>query len=323
VKVKEIASSAIGDTADVDFALACKWVSDRFIELSLTVRAIPFRREKQFTIPINITTGTATATNGSNKVTGNAAAQAVWDSSLVGRFFRIAGDNGWYQIINVTTELTLATTYAGTTVSAGTYTIVPRVITLDKGIRSIHGATNNRIGVPIRRMSQGEMDMRFPNRTDVAGGPLIYSEVGLDADNRHLVEFYPYTTDTVLVTYLAYIDPEPLTPEQDVPPFIPSYIIIEGVKLNIYESLLGQLIKDSERNPQANITVITSNITAISNLMARQKTLWKGVKADFKNVSGITEESKAVVQSYGRFDRGIRDIMTAEEHVISGWTPLV
>ncbi len=313
MKVKEIAASAIGDTADVDFALACKWVSDRFIELSLTVRAIPFRKEKQFTIPINITTGTATATNGSNKVTGNAAAQAVWDSSLVGRFFRITGDNGWYQIINVGTDLTLATTYAGTTATAATYTIVPRVITLDKSVRSIHGATNNRLGLPIIRLSQGEMDMRFPNRTDVAGGPRVFSEVGLDAENRHLVEWYPYTTETVLVTYLAYIDPKPLTPEQEVPAFIPSYIIIEGVKLNIYESLTAKAFVADDAN----------KIAVFGNLKARQGTIWKGAKADFKNVSGITEESKAVVQSYGRFDRGIRDITTASEHVISGWSPLV
>ena len=313
MKVKEIAASAIGDTTDVDFALACKWVSDRFIELSLTVRAIPFRKEKQFTIPVNITTGTATATNDSNKVTGNAAAQAVWDSSLVGRFFRIAGDNGWYQIINVTTELTLATTYAGTTVAAGTYTIVPRVITLDKSVRSIHGATNNRLGLPIIRISQGEMDMRFPNRTDVAGGPRVYSEVGLDADGRHLVEWYPYTTETVLVTYLAYIDPAPLTPEQEVPAFIPSYIIIEGVKLNIYESLTARAFTDQDANKAA----------VLGNLKARQGTIWKAAKSDFKNVSGITEESKAVVQSYGRFDRGIRDITNAQEHILAGWSPLV
>ena len=313
MKVKEIAASAIGDTADVDFALACKWVSDRFIELSLTVRAIPFRKEKQFTIPVNITTGTATATNGSNKVTGNAAAQAVWDSTLVGRFFRITGDNGWYQIINVTTELTLSTTYAGTTASTATYTIVPRVIALDKSVRSIHSATNNRLGVPINRISQGEMDFRFPNRTDVSGGPLIYSEVGLGADNRHLVEFYPYATETVLVTYLAYIDPEPLTPEQEVPVFIPSYIIIEGVKLNIYESLTARAFQAQDSN----------KIAVFGNLKARQGTIWKSAKSDFKNVSGITEESKAVVQSYGRFARGIRDITNAQEHIIAGWTPLV
>jgi len=161
------------------------------------------------------------------------------------------------------------------------------------------------------------MDMRFPNRTDVDGGPMIYSEVGLDADNRHLIEFYPYTTNTVLITYLAYIDPEPLSPEQEVPPFIPSYIIIEGVKLNIYENIQGQLMKDTSD------TGLTSRLATVGNLKARQETLWKNAKSDFKNVSGITEESKAVVQSYGRFSRGIRDVTNAQEHIIAGWTPLV
>ncbi len=314
MKVKEIAQSAIGDSADVDIALACRWVSDRFIELAILIRAVPFRKQLQFVMPKSISTGTVTVTNGSDKIVGNAAAQAVWDSTLVGRFFRADGDNGWYQIINVGTDLTLATNFAGTTASAQGYKLVPRVVALHKDVRTVHSFTNNRLGLPLTRMNQAEMDERFPNRIDVDGGPLIYSEVALDAENRHLIEFYPYTSKDVLVTYLAFVEPKPLQPEMEVPPFIPSHIIIEGVKMNIYESLVGQALANP--NSDANL------VSVLSNNKARQGTLWKNAKTDFKNVSGITEESRVVVQSYGRFGRGIGDITNAKEHIVAGWTPL-
>lgn len=313
MKVKELALSAIGDSADVDIALACKWVSDRFVELAILIEAIPYRKQKQFVFPKNVSTGTVTLTNGSNKVVGNSAAQAVWIPDLVGRFIRVDSDNGWYQIINVGTDLTLATTYAGDTVTAGGYRIVTRVVALEKSVRSVNSFVNNRFGLPIHRINQSEMDLRFPNRTDVDGGPLLHSEVGLDAEDRHLVEFYPYSSKDVLITYMAFVEPAPLDPEMEIPSFIPSYIMIEGVKLNIYEHLTGKASNDTDANKMA----------VLGNLKARQGTIWKGAKTDFKNVSGIYEESKVTVQSYGRSIRRDFDITNAREHILAGWTPLV
>ena len=311
MKVKELAQSAIGDSADVDIALACKWVSDRFIELAILVQAIPYRKPIQFVFPKNVSTGTVTITNGSNKVVGNGAAQAVWNPALVGRFIRADGDNGWYQIINVGTDLTLATVFAGDTVTAGGYKVVARVVALEKSVRSINSVVNNKFGLPINRVSQAEMDWRYPNRIDVDGGPLVYSEVGLDAEDRHLVEFYPYSSKDILITYMGFVEPAPLEPEMEIPSFIPSYIMIEGVKLNVYEHLTGQaLLVDADK------------AAVLGNLKARQGTIWKSAKTDFKNVSGINEESKVTVQSYGRPLRASFDVMNAKEHILVGWTPL-
>ena len=318
MKVKELAQSAIGDSADVDTLLACKWVSDRFIELAVLVRAVPYRQQKQFVFPKNVTDGLATFTEGSNRVTGDATALAAWGPTLVGRFIRADGDNGWYQVINVSgTDLTLSVNYAGNTVATKAYKIAPRVVRFDKTIRTIHSFTNNKIGKQLTRLNHSEMDLRFPNRTDVAGGPLLYSEVGLDVDDNHLIEFYPYTSEDTLITYMAFVDPKPLSPEQEIPAFIPAHILIEGVKLNIYESLMGESLREQESGSS-----LTSKAATIGNIAARQKTIWKNAKTDFEIVSGIHEESKTTVQSYGRSFRGSRDVMNAHDHVLVGWFPL-
>ena len=318
MKVKELAQSAIGDSADVDTLLACKWVSDRFIELAVLIRAVPYRRQKQFVFPKNVIAGLATFTEGSNKVTGDATALAAWGPTLVGRFIRADGDNGWYQVINTSgTDLTLSVNYAGDTATLQGYKIAPRVITFDKTVRTIHSFTNNKFGKQLTRMNHSEMDLRFPNRIDVAGGPLLYSEVGLDENDNHLIEFYPYTSEDTLITYMAFVDPKPLTPEQEIPAFIPAHILIEGVKLNIYESLMGQSFQEQESG-----SALTSKLATLGNIAARQKTIWKAAKTDFENVSGIHEESKTTVQSYGRSIRDSKDVVNAHEHVLVGWSPL-
>lgn len=318
MKVKEIAQSAIGDSADVDIALACKWVSDRFVELAILVRAVPYRQQKQFIFPKNVTAGLATFTTDSKTVTGDATAQAEWNTNLVGRYIRADGDNGWYQIVNSQSDiLTLSVPFAGTTAATQAYKIAPRVVSFDKKIRSIHSYTNNKLGVKLHRMNHAEMDLRFPNRTDVAGGPLLHSEVGLDADGNHLIEFYPYTSEDVLVTYMAFIDPGPLSPEQEVPSFIPDHIIKEGVKASIYGHIQGQLMREG-----ATDTGLTSKLATVGNLKSRQDTIWKGAKVDFENVAGLNEDSKITVQSYGSNIRGSRDVMNAHDHVLVGWFPL-
>jgi hypothetical protein len=67
------------------------------------------------------TTGTASATNGSQTVTG---VGTVWTSAMEGRVFRVDADGRFYKIRNVTnnTTLTLDNYFAGNSVS-GAYTI--------------------------------------------------------------------------------------------------------------------------------------------------------------------------------------------------------
>lgn len=72
------------------------------------------------------TAGTASATNGSEAVTG---VDTAWTSTMVGRYFYIAGATKKYKITAVgsATNLTLDSNYAGTTASGLAYAIKPDI----------------------------------------------------------------------------------------------------------------------------------------------------------------------------------------------------
>src|SRR3990167_2320282 len=69
--------------------------------------------ESFFTTVDDYATGTVTATNGSTTVTG---ASTVFTSAMVGRKFRVEGENAYYKIAAYvsTTEVTLEQAYQGT-----------------------------------------------------------------------------------------------------------------------------------------------------------------------------------------------------------------
>ena len=69
-------------------------------------------------------------------------------------------------------------------------------------------------------------------------------------------------------------------------------------------------------------TGLTSRLATVGNLKSRQDTIWKKAKTDFEIVSGIHEESKTTVQSFGRSILRNRDVMDARDHVFAGWIPL-
>lgn len=84
-----------------------------------------FKRKIKDMSADDYTTGTIlTATNGGTTIVGNAPS---WTSAMVSRYFKITGDEDWYQIASVTnsTTLVLSRQYAGTSIAAGTtaYTI--------------------------------------------------------------------------------------------------------------------------------------------------------------------------------------------------------
>lgn len=67
-------------------------------------------------------TGTVTATNDSKTITGSGT---TFTSAMVGRKFRVSGDNAYYRIAAYVsaTEITLEVVYQGTTASGSTYSI--------------------------------------------------------------------------------------------------------------------------------------------------------------------------------------------------------
>ena len=66
--------------------------------------------------------GTVTITSGSQTVTGSSS---VWTASMVGRWFKVTGDEDWYRIsaFSSTTSITLESAFEGSSVAGASYTI--------------------------------------------------------------------------------------------------------------------------------------------------------------------------------------------------------
>jgi len=314
MNVRELAQSAIGDTAGVDSLLAQKWVSDRIVELGTVTLAKPLRRLLELTIPATVTAGTITTTQGSKTVTGDATAQAAWSKSLVGRHIKADSQNGWYEIAGfANNQITLTSPWFGAALSATGYTIAPRKIELPKNIRAIGAVRNLRHNTQVKRIMLDDLDLHEPGRTQRSGGPRVFTEIGINDNEQRVLEFYPYADEDVLIAYTGYLKIEPFKGHQEIPNFVDAYVLIEGVKLNIYEHKMAQALDAGNADVGA----------TWGNLAARQHTRWKAARTDFIANNESVEDAKFILESYGSI-RGDSDgdIMSARDHIALGWSPL-
>ncbi|HDZ26661.1 hypothetical protein LCGC14_0690070 [marine sediment metagenome] len=314
MNVRETAQSAIGDTVGVDPLFAQKWVSDRIVELSTATLAKPLRRLLELTIPATVTAGTMTATQGSKTVTGDATAQAAWSNLLVGRYLKADSKNGWFEIAGfANNQITLRSNWFDDTVTASSYTIAPRTIAFPKNIRAIGAMRNLKHNTPISRIMLDDLDLAEPGRTQRDGGPLIFSEVGINDNEERVIEFYPYTSEDVLVAYTGYLKLEKFEGHQEVPNFIDSYMIIEGVKMNIYEHKMSQSLEAGNADVGA----------TWGNMASRQRTIWRNARTDFIANNESVEDAKFILESYGSTRGEFRgDVRTARDHILLTWTSL-
>ena len=315
MNVRDIAQSATGDIGQVDAAMAQKWVADRFVELTTVTLAKPMRRLLELTIPATVTAGNATATNGSKTVTGDATAIAAWSNSLVKRFFKSDSKNGWYEIAAFSNDvITLKTSWTEDTVTTSGYTIVTRQVALPKELRAIGAMRDLRHNTPILRISLDDLDLREPGRTQRAGGPIVFSEISINDNEERVLEFYPYSSDEVLVAYTGYLKPERLAGHQEVPSYVDPYLLIEGVKMNIFEHKMGLALEAGNADVGA----------TWGNLHARQRTVWKGAKTDFIANSESVDDAKFILESYGSSGRsfGSESVSNARDYYFWDWAPL-
>jgi len=314
MNIREIAQSAIGYTVGVDPLFAQKWVSDRIVELSTATLAKPLRKLLELTVPATITAGTITTTQGSKTVTGDATAQAVWDNSLVGKYLKADSKNGWFEIAAFSNnQITLRSNWFDDTVTAGGYTITTRTITLPKNIRAIGAMRDLKHNTSISRIMLDDLDFADPGRTQRDGGPQVFSEVGVNDNEERIIEFYPYTSEDVLVAYTGYLKLERFEGHQEVPNFIDFYMIIEGVKMNIYEHKMSQSLEAGNADVGA----------TWGNMAARQRTIWKNARTDFIANNESVEDAKFILESYGSSRGEFQgDVRTARDNILLNWTPL-
>jgi hypothetical protein len=271
ITVDEVAYSALsGIASNAGLLNACRWVSDRYRQLSNRGRLRSLRRVDSLVLPAAISTGTVTATRASDIVTGNAAAYAVWDPTLVGRYFRYA--RNWYEITGVEEDgsgnfqLRLRTEIAEATGTAVTYNIVQRHTKMPDDLRFMGSVVHQRLYREVTQLSLNSMNFLYPERIYVGGaGPEVFCEVGDAPDGRRLMEFYPYTSATEQLLYTYYAKSPDLRPGDPLPDNLDPEALKQGVLIDLYRWEMAKAMRDNKVDAAG----------LWGNMMSRQGAVWE------------------------------------------------
>lgn len=314
MQLKEIAQLAVGETGFDDLILVYRMAAERYKELVTTAPIKPLTKTNiELIIPANVTTGAATATLDSNKVLGDAAALVVWTTDLIGRYIRFDANQKWFEILAFDgSNLTISSPWIDGTVTEGGYRIVARYARLEKNIRRLSVVRNINLGIEVMRMSLEDLNRRAPWRTTDGGGPLVYAEVGKDGEDEGILEFYPFSKTTSFLQYDAQLQPRELQPDDEIPSYVDSFSLIEGVKLSILTRMSLNAYRKGDASAGANL----------GNEAARQRTIWKQAKNYFVAHSEVVADATAQVESYGRAGQFPNEIVDARGQILSSWTPL-
>lgn len=289
--------------------LAVQWVSERYRRLCSRSRFRHLRRLGEVVLPAVVTTGTVTTTNGSRTVTGDATAQAAWSNALVDRMFRASV--AWYRIASYEgTTLTLASPFSETAVTAGAYTIAPRMVRLADDARWISDdMVHLRSRQLIRGIPRAELDFQVPDRYNASdAGPVVWAGTESAADGTLQVEFYPVPTQDELIAYVYWAQPPMLRFDETIPPQVPDHVLREGALIDAmrYEAAKAMRMGALEQ------------ATYWRNEYQAQSTRWERDILDAIRADRDVDDVTFILQSRGL--PGVRkDVTTAREMVYDRW----
>jgi len=307
--VEAIARAALGDLAQLDTGLVLgeRWVNERYSQLASRHRLKQRRRLGEVVIPAAITTGTVTATRGSDLVTGDATAAAAWSSTLVGRYFQV--DSAWYEVQEVSgTTLKLAVTYAEDTAADASYAIVARTVALPTTVRHIASAMiHERYGSLVQGWTLSRLDRVFRERMYLTTGPAYFSEVGEAADGAKLLEFYPYSTTTEHVAYVYWEKPRVYSRTEHLPGAVDSEKLKQGVLVDV---MRWRMAKAADAG--------NVELAALwRNEYRAQETVWKGVLQELIREDSGVDDTTFLVRSLGGLSVQPSAITDAHAEVIA------
>lgn len=304
--VEEVARDVAGLIgSDNDLLLVGQWVSRRWQEIanSTTLRAL--QRIGELVVPAAYSTGTVSATRGSNSITGTSTA---WSQDLVGRHLRI--NVNWYEIVQVasSTSLLLKSNYAEDTISDAGYHIVQRHNKLAADARKLGVFVHMRLRRPLQTVSQMGLNLMIASRFEVNSVPSFVSELTPDTDGTRQVEIYPYPMDTELIHYQYWAEPQALGFNDYIPGNVDTEALREGVLVDVYRFLANKLAMEGKIDAAA----------YYRNEARSQETSWKNVhKKRLLQQDEGTDDLEFILMRNGAHPRGHQDrvIDTAYDQV--------
>lgn len=310
---RRVAAEAAGGTS---YVMAVDWTNEAYRQLVLRARLRHLRKFGNLILPASISTGTVTATRNSKVVVGDATALAAWSTAVEGRYVRLR--TAWYKIaaLSVTdSALVLETEFAEEAVTAGGYYIVARHHELPVSVHWIGVMLQPRLRSELVEVSIDQLDHLFPDRTDISGVLQYRADAGVGDNGGRKIEIYPAADEVELVTYSYWEQPEPLELESRIPQFIDPGALKEGALVQAFRYLANKAAADSKIEQAA----------FYLNQAGRQNTLWERIMTETIRAERAADDLTAVLTYTAGLYSGAGlagDIMTARDHIWSGWSPL-
>ena len=306
--VKDIMSVA---PAQVDPIAAARWLDNRYKELVTKAQFSNLRKIGELSIPGVIDTGTVTTTRGSTSVAGASTTFETEVGSGTQEHYYFRTSNAWYKIASITNEtaLVLASAFAETAVSAGTYQIVKRTHALASDARWTGKFVFPRLRLEVKKRSRDEFDLSYPGRPLVGPTPQIVCLDGVDSNGYLQVEVYPPPENSELLRYVYWSLPTSLTLSSTIPAQIDAYVLKEGALIDVYR--------------KAKISQIElGNVEAAAlyaNEEQKQRTVWRSIVNDAIRTQRGSDDVTFILESFGG-RRGSAEIRTAREQILNAWS---
>ena len=312
--VDELARDVIASIAtDANAIAAARWIDNRYKEMVARVKFRHLRQVGELYIPGVFDTGTLSVTRGSTAITGDST-QFDTDVTVAGgvEYCVIRPSSAWYKITSVGSEtaITLTSNFAEDDISDGSYKLVKRYHPLDSNARWVGDFYFTRLRRTLADISLNELDILFPGRTLAGHIPSHVAQVGVDSNNYLMYEIYPPPVNSELINYIYWNLPTALTISSTIPPVIDSYMLKEGVLIDLYRYEKAAAIRKGNIEQAA----------IWRNDEKAQATIWDKVMKDAIRTSRGSDDITLILEMFRGVPFGRGEQRTAREYVYDNWS---
>ena len=310
--VDELARDVIASIdTDANAIAAAKWIDNRYKEMVTRVKFRHLRQVGELYIPGVFDTGTLAATRGSTAIIGTDTQFETDIGATDQEYYYIRATSAWYKVASVTdeTSLALASNFAEEDVSDGSYDLVKRYHPLDSNARWIGDFYFTRLRRGLSNISLAELDIIFPGRSLTGNIPSHVAQVGVDSNNYLMYEIYPPPVDSELINYVYWNLPTALTISSTIPPVIDSYMLKEGVLIDLYRYEKAAAIRKGNIEQAA----------IWRNDEKAQAVIWDKVMKDAIRTSRGSDDITLILEMFRGVPFGQGEQRTARDYIYDNW----
>ena len=242
--LRELSSELVGHIPALSYLLARKLVNNAWKDVR-DARLWSFLVEEDaFSSPAVVTDGAAAVTFGSNLVTADATAKAVWDAlglviPITERQFRVNTNGPIYNITaynSITGVATLDRIYRETTQAAATYQMYKAYYSPPDDFLRFESLWNPIDGYPLRLgATSPEISIRDPIRGAQGLGYYLASYKVNSTTGRPIYEMWPHPTSERTYQFISVKKGLDLTDDQSLPVTLNSEVVRERALFHAYQ----------------------------------------------------------------------------------------